>query len=63
MADLFDDHRLGAAWDEMLAGLDRPRRPYHAVHDTLRRLTGEELGLRADARASSSSAAASSGPT
>jgi len=23
MADLFDDYRLGAAWDEMLAGLDR----------------------------------------
>jgi uncharacterized circularly permuted ATP-grasp superfamily protein len=53
MADLFDDYRLGAAWDEMLAGLDRPRPPYHAVHDTLRRLTGEELGLRADALARS----------
>jgi uncharacterized circularly permuted ATP-grasp superfamily protein len=53
MADLFDDYRLGDAWDEMLAGLDRPRPPYHAVHDTLRRLTGEELGLRADTLARS----------
>jgi hypothetical protein len=27
MADLFDDYRLGAAWDEMLAGHDRPGLP------------------------------------
>jgi uncharacterized circularly permuted ATP-grasp superfamily protein len=53
MADLFDDYRLGAAWDEMLAGLDRPRAPYHAVHGTLQRLTGEELGDRADTLARS----------
>lgn len=53
MADLFDDYRLGAAWDEMLAGLDRPRAPYHAVRSTLQRLTGEELGLRADTLARS----------
>jgi uncharacterized circularly permuted ATP-grasp superfamily protein len=48
MADLFDDYRLGAAWDEMLADIDEPRAPYHAVHGTLQRLTGEELGDRAD---------------
>jgi uncharacterized circularly permuted ATP-grasp superfamily protein len=53
MADLFDDYRLGAAWDEMLAGIDRPRAPYHAVHGTLQRLTGEELGDRADTLARS----------
>jgi uncharacterized circularly permuted ATP-grasp superfamily protein len=53
MADLFDDYRLGAAWDEMLAGLDQPRAPYHAVHGTLQRLTGEELGDRADTLARS----------
>ena len=53
MADIFDDYRLGAAWDEMLAGLDRPRPPYHAVHETLSRLTGEELGLRAETLARS----------
>ena len=51
MADIFDDYRLGTAWDEMLAGLDRPRPPYHAIHGTLTRLTGEELALRADALA------------
>jgi uncharacterized circularly permuted ATP-grasp superfamily protein len=53
MADLFDDYRLGAAWDEMLAGIDHPRAPYHAVHGTLQRLTGEELGDRADTLARS----------
>jgi uncharacterized circularly permuted ATP-grasp superfamily protein len=53
MADLFDDYRLGAAWDEMLAGIDHPRAPYHAVHGTLQRLTGEELGNRADTLARS----------
>jgi uncharacterized circularly permuted ATP-grasp superfamily protein len=53
MADLFDDYRLGAAWDEMLAGIDAPRAPYHAVHGTLQRLTGEELGDRADTLARS----------
>lgn len=53
MADLFDDYRLGEAWDEMLAGHDRPRAPYRAVHGTLQRLTGEELGDRADTLARS----------
>jgi uncharacterized circularly permuted ATP-grasp superfamily protein len=53
MADLFGDYRLGEAWDEMLAGLDRPRAPYHAVHGTLQRLTAEELGARAETLARS----------
>ncbi len=53
MADLFDDYRLGAAWDEMLADLEQPRRPYRAVHGTLRKLTGSELGTRAEALARS----------
>jgi len=53
MADLFDDYRLGTAWDEMLAELDQPRRPYRAVHGTLRRLNGTELGARAEALARS----------
>ncbi|MFN8076106.1 MAG: circularly permuted type 2 ATP-grasp protein [Kineosporiaceae bacterium] len=53
MPDLFDDYRLGAAWDEMLAGLDEPRQPYKAVHGTLRQLMGAELGGRAEALARS----------
>jgi uncharacterized circularly permuted ATP-grasp superfamily protein len=53
MAGLFDGYRLGTAWDEMLAEPERPRRPYRAVHGTLRRLTGAELGARADALARS----------
>jgi len=53
VAELFDDYRLGSAWDEMLGDGDQPRRPYRAVHGTLRRLTGAQLGVRADALARS----------
>ncbi len=51
MAELFDGYRVATAWDEMLAGAEQPRRPYRAVHATLRTLTGAELGSRADALA------------
>ncbi len=40
-----------AAWDEMMAPGGQPRRPYRSVHGTLRRLSGGELGARADALA------------
>src|SRR6266513_1454564 len=53
MADLFDAYRLGAAWDEMLGAVDQPRRPYRAVHGTLRRISGNDLAARADALAHS----------
>src|SRR3954451_22889081 len=53
MADLFDDYRLGVAWDEMLAEIEKPRRPYRAVHGTLRKLTGAELAGRAETLARS----------
>ncbi|HVM65484.1 MAG TPA: circularly permuted type 2 ATP-grasp protein, partial [Acidimicrobiales bacterium] len=53
MGDLFEGYRGGPAWDEMLEGADRPRRPYEAVHATLRRFSGEELESRADALARS----------
>jgi uncharacterized circularly permuted ATP-grasp superfamily protein len=53
MADLFDAYRLGAAWDEMLATVDQPRRPYRAVHGTLRRISGHDLAARSDALARS----------
>src|SRR5512144_3216911 len=52
MAELFDGYRvMTAAWDEMLAEADQPRRPYRAVHGTLRKLTGADLAARADALA------------
>ncbi|HEY6793657.1 MAG TPA: circularly permuted type 2 ATP-grasp protein [Kineosporiaceae bacterium] len=51
MAELFDGYRTTSAWDEMLASPDRPRRPYRAVHSTLRKLTGADLAARADALA------------
>jgi uncharacterized circularly permuted ATP-grasp superfamily protein len=51
MAELFDGYRVTSAWDEMLASSDQPRRPYRAVHRTLRRLTGADLASRADALA------------
>ena len=53
MAELFDGYALGTAWDEMLSAGDQPRRPYRAVHGTLRRLTGDQLSVRADALARS----------
>src|SRR5438105_3976600 len=51
MAELFDGYRVTSAWDEMLAQPDQPRRPYRAVHGTLRKLTGADLASRADALA------------
>ena len=51
MAELFDGYRVASAWDEMLTGADQPRRPYRSVHGTLRKLTGADLGSRADALA------------
>ncbi len=61
MAELFDGYLEsprntgpdGPAWDEMLRPEDTPRRSYRAVHTTLRRMTGAELGARADALARS----------
>jgi uncharacterized circularly permuted ATP-grasp superfamily protein len=51
MAELFDGYRVASAWDEMLTDADQPRRPYRSVHGTLRKLTGADLGSRADALA------------
>jgi uncharacterized circularly permuted ATP-grasp superfamily protein len=51
MAELFDGYRVDSAWDEMLAEPQQPRRPYRAVHATLRALSGGDLGDRADALA------------
>src|SRR5512135_3124713 len=51
MAELFDGYRVATAWDEMLTVDNQPRRPYRAVHGTLRKLTGADLAARADALA------------
>ena len=45
---LFDGYRLGAAWDEMLAGAGDPRTPYKPVFHTLRSMRGATLKERAD---------------
>ncbi len=54
MTELFDgySHAPGPmVWDEMLAEQGRPRRPYRAVHQTLRVMSGGDLVERADALA------------
>lgn len=48
MVDLFDDYRLGDAWDEMLGEPDLARAPYRAVHHTLRAMKPEALKERAE---------------
>ena len=51
MADLFDDYRLGAAWDEMIGADGAPRASYLAVHDYIQRSGGQELRAGVDALA------------
>lgn len=53
MADLFDDYRLGPAYDEMLDRDHGVRSRYAPVHGTLASLTAGEVETRADALARS----------
>lgn len=53
MPGLFDDYRLGAAWDEMLSSTGVPRQPYRAVHKTLFGMEPSVLRDRADVLARS----------
>jgi uncharacterized circularly permuted ATP-grasp superfamily protein len=53
MADLFEDYRPGAAWDEMFGREGSPRTLYSAVHDVLQPLSSSELQARADSLARS----------
>jgi uncharacterized circularly permuted ATP-grasp superfamily protein len=48
MADLFADYRVGAAWDEMFAAPEQPRRAVRSLYEALRPLSGAELRTRAD---------------
>ncbi len=51
MADLFDDYRLGAAWDEMIGADGLPRASYRAVYESIERSGGQELRAGVDALA------------
>jgi uncharacterized circularly permuted ATP-grasp superfamily protein len=53
MADLFDDYRVGPAWDEMLDHDNGPRDAYRHLHEALSRLSAAELRARADTLARS----------
>ena len=50
---LFDQYKLGAAWDEMLAEPDAPRTAYKPVFHTLRAMNAGTLKERADTLARS----------
>jgi uncharacterized circularly permuted ATP-grasp superfamily protein len=51
MADLFEDYRLGPAWDEMFSAAGLPRASYDAIYSTLQPLSSTDLRVRADALA------------
>jgi uncharacterized circularly permuted ATP-grasp superfamily protein len=48
MADLFDDYRLAAAWDEMIAADGQPRAHYGQIYDSIQRSGGSELKAGVD---------------
>ena len=48
MADLFDEYRLGAAWDEMIGADGLPRASYQAVYESIQRSGGQELRAGVD---------------
>jgi uncharacterized circularly permuted ATP-grasp superfamily protein len=51
MADLFDDYRLGAAWDEMIAADGSPRASYQALYESIQRSGSQELRAGVDSLA------------
>ena len=48
MADLFEDYRVGPAWDEMFATAGVLRSGYEQIHAALQTVAGSELTRRAD---------------
>ena len=48
MADLFEDYRLGRAWDEMFATPGTVRPGYEQIHSALQTIAGPELTRRAE---------------
>jgi uncharacterized circularly permuted ATP-grasp superfamily protein len=51
MADLFDDYRLGAAWDEMIAADGSARPQYRALYESIQRSGAQELQASVDSLA------------
>jgi uncharacterized circularly permuted ATP-grasp superfamily protein len=51
MADLFDDYRLGAAWDEMIAADGSPRPSYRSLFESIQRSGAQELQAGVDSLA------------
>jgi uncharacterized circularly permuted ATP-grasp superfamily protein len=51
MADLFDNYRLGAAWDEMIAADGSPRPSYRPLFESMQRSGAQELRAGVDALA------------
>ena len=51
MADLFDDYRLGAAWDEMIAANGPPRASYQALYESIQSSGTQELRAGVDSLA------------
>jgi uncharacterized circularly permuted ATP-grasp superfamily protein len=51
MADLFDDYRLGAAWDEMIAADGSARPPYRSLYESIQRSGAQELQAGVDSLA------------
>lgn len=49
MGDLFDGYQLGAAWDEVFAGLDTPRESARVLHQALSGLSAADLAGRSAA--------------
>jgi uncharacterized circularly permuted ATP-grasp superfamily protein len=51
MADLFDDYRLGAAWDEMIDAGGSPRASYQALYESIQKSGSQELRAGVDSLA------------
>ena len=51
MADLFDNYRVGAAWDEMIDAGGQARSPYRVLHESIQRSGLQELQAGVDSLA------------
>ncbi|HYU03677.1 MAG TPA: circularly permuted type 2 ATP-grasp protein, partial [Jatrophihabitantaceae bacterium] len=51
MADLFDDYRLGAAWDEMIDAEGAARAPYRLLYESMKHAGVHELRASVDSLA------------
>lgn len=51
MGDLFDEYRLGAAWDEMIAPGGSPRAPYRMLFESMEHAGTQELRASVDSLA------------